>query len=167
MDRFTERPVVHIHTCPHTDTPRIRYSIRTSGQASLRTSRGHYAPQAAVIKLMSSCASWRDEAQKPRSRTKAANPELLFLYPSSHSTPDISSVSRMLPAPLMTYQYQRSFIKAASECFAVICLICLSNVSLFGRAQESLFCNLWLPILKHYRQLFQDHLGLKTPNRTT
>lgn len=31
----------------------------------------------------------------------------------------------MLPAPLMTYQYQRSFIKAASECFTFMCLIYL------------------------------------------
>lgn len=29
-------------------------------------------------------------------------------------------VSRMLPAPLMTYQYQRSFIKAASESFTFL-----------------------------------------------
>lgn len=36
-----------------------------------------------------------------------------------------SPVRRMLPAPLMTYQYQRSFIKAASECFTFMCLIYL------------------------------------------
>lgn len=55
----------------------------------------------------------------------------------------IHPVSRMLPAPLMTYQYQRIFIKAASESFTHLPLIYLS-VAFRDGAWIWLFCGIGL-----------------------
>ena len=65
---------------------------------------------------------------------RAAKLKLSLHFLRFYTPPDISCVCRMLPAPLMTYQYQRSFIKAASESFyasflPLRCSVCGQNIA--------------------------------------
>lgn len=56
---------------------------------------------------------WHQSSHRcPEISHQTGEPELCWLLPASLR---FLCVCRMLPAPLMTYQYQRSFIKAASE----------------------------------------------------
>lgn len=63
-----------------------------------------------LTKCRNSLAQQRESRRQcPEVSQQAGEPEFL--------PAPLLCVSRMLPAPLMTYQYQRSFIKAASESF--------------------------------------------------
>lgn len=111
-------------------------SITTSARSSVSTSRSHFSPQEVVIKPVFSealpLARWCN-------KNATQNPPLLFVSVQPPSPPDsvhspcppfyFFFFSRMLPAPLMTYQYQRSFIKAASKCR----LLCFSFAPRFYR----------------------------------
>ncbi|KAG7220069.1 hypothetical protein INR49_008963 [Caranx melampygus] len=72
-------------------------------------------------------------------------------------TSAIKHYLRMLPAPLMTYQYQRSFIKAASECVLLhlSCLMCLEET--VAAIMDIKFQNIVVEILiEHHERIFRD-----------
>lgn len=109
------------------------FSIATSARSSVGTSGSHFSPQEAVIKPVFSEAPAGTVEQQRRYAEEVALicfcAAAITSWQRALSLPTPPFFSRMLPAPLMTYQYQRSFIKAASECR----LLCFSFAPRFYR----------------------------------